>query len=114
MTSGRTECAIAVLATLCVLGIFFFPAIQGQGPYPVVHGPITALLSMRAAAGVRMAIVRAGLNPVSSFLDCARITSLLSLSFFLSLSLSLFWIAVSSAELRADNLASGSSLSLRC
>jgi hypothetical protein len=113
MTSGRTECAIAVLAVLCVLGIFFFPALQG--PYSVVHGPVTALLSIRAAAGLRMAIVRAGLNPVSSFLGWARIASiLLSLPFFLSLSLSLFWTAVSSAELRADSLASGSSLNLRC
>lgn len=76
MTSGRTGRAIAVLAVLGVLGIFFFPAIQG--PYPAVHGPVSALLSARAAAGLRMAIVRAGLDVVRTCLGFARLAFVVS------------------------------------
>ena len=59
-----------VIATLSVLTIFFFPAMQG--PYSVVHGPVTALLSIRAAAGLRRAMVRATLDAVRSRLTLAR------------------------------------------
>jgi hypothetical protein len=58
MSTGRIVCALAVMAVLSVLAIFFFPCLQG--PYSVVHGPVTALLSLRAATMVRNAIVRAG------------------------------------------------------
>jgi cell division protein FtsW (lipid II flippase) len=37
---------LAVLLILCTLGIFFFPALSG--PYPSVHGPVTAMRAMRA------------------------------------------------------------------
>jgi hypothetical protein len=60
MISGRTECALAVLAAFCVLVVFFFPALQG--PYPAVHGPVTALLSLRAA--LRLGIIRNGVRPI--------------------------------------------------
>jgi hypothetical protein len=36
----------AVLAIVGTLAIFFFPAVTG--PYPIVHGPATALRAMRA------------------------------------------------------------------
>jgi len=58
MSPGRIVCALAVMAVLSVLAIFFFPSMQG--PYSVVHGPVSALLSLRAATMVRNAIVRAG------------------------------------------------------
>ncbi len=48
-----------MLAVVCVLLIFFFPTVHG--PYSVVHGPVTALLSMRAAANLRIRIVRSAL-----------------------------------------------------
>jgi hypothetical protein len=76
MTSGRTGRVIAVLAVLGVLGVFFFPAMQG--PYPVVHGPASALLSVRAAAGLRLAIVRAGLDAVRNCLGFARLAFVVS------------------------------------
>jgi|SRR5215469_2045636 len=57
MTPGRVACGLALLAVFCVLGIFFFPVVDG--PYSAVHGPVTALLSIRAAARLRMTIVRA-------------------------------------------------------
>ena len=60
MTPGRVACGLALLAVFCVLGIFFFPVMNG--PYSAVHGPVTALLSIRAAARLRMTIVRAGVT----------------------------------------------------
>ena len=56
MISGRTEWALAVLAAFCVLVVFFFPALQG--PYPAVHAPATALLSLRAVARLRLDVMR--------------------------------------------------------
>lgn len=37
---------LALVAMLCTLAIFLFPAVSG--PYPAVHGPVTALRAMRA------------------------------------------------------------------
>jgi len=54
MSASRIACPLSVVATVCVLVIFFFPAMQG--PYSVVHGPVTALLAARAAAGLRVAM----------------------------------------------------------
>jgi hypothetical protein len=69
MPADRVEGALAVVAVLCVLTIFFFPAVQG--PYCVVHGPVTALLSIRASATLRMRIVRSGLTALRDRLHCA-------------------------------------------
>jgi len=74
MTPGRVAGALAVLAALCVLSIFFFPGIEG--PYPAVHGPVTALLSLRAAARLRV-VIRAGVNAVRILLSPALFASLL-------------------------------------
>src|SRR5579859_4790155 len=101
MTPGRIGCALAVVAVICVLAVFFFPAMEG--PYSVVHGPVTALLSARAAAGVRMAIVRAGLNPVRSGRNCAQATPM-----------ELFWIQTSLADFESVTSPVDSSLILRC
>ncbi len=60
MISGRIGDAFAPLAVVCVLAIFLFPAMQG--PYSVVHGPVSALLAVRAAAKVRTAMVQAALR----------------------------------------------------
>lgn len=60
MPADRIDGALTVVAVLCVLTIFFFPAMEG--PYCAVHGPVTALLSIRASATLRMRIVRSGLT----------------------------------------------------
>ena len=60
MTLYRIGSVLALLAVICVLAVFFCHSIQG--PYSAVHGPVTALLSVRAATGVRMAIVLATSN----------------------------------------------------
>jgi hypothetical protein len=49
----------ALVAILCVLSIFLFPA--SAGPYSVVHGPLTALQAIRLAVRVRWAMMLAGL-----------------------------------------------------
>jgi hypothetical protein len=69
MPADRVEGALAVVAVLCVLTIFFFPGVQG--PYCVVHGPVTALLSIRASATLRMRIVRSGLTALRDRLNRA-------------------------------------------
>ena len=66
MISGRVGCELAVLAVLCVLTIFFFPAMQG--PYSVVHGPATALLAARAAARARTVIAQAAFRSLGNHL----------------------------------------------
>ena len=60
MYSGRIGCDLAILAVLCVLSIFLFPA--GHGPYSVIHGPVTALQAVRVAGRLRLAILAAALT----------------------------------------------------
>lgn len=74
MTSVRTECSLAVLAVFCVLVVFFFPALQG--PYPAVHGPVTALLSLRAAARLRLGIMGNSLRAICTRVARARVMML--------------------------------------
>lgn len=71
MPAGRIESALAVVAVLCVLSIFLFPAMEG--PYCAVHGPVTALLSIRASATLRRRIVRSGLTALRDRLHRAHL-----------------------------------------
>lgn len=66
MIPGRMGCELAVLTVLCVLMIFLFPAMQG--PYSVVHGPVTALQAARTAARLRIIMVQGVLNSLGTFL----------------------------------------------
>lgn len=75
MQLSRIEGALALIAVICVLSIFFFPAMRG--PYSVVHGPVTALLAARAAAGLRMSI--AGVQVVRDRLAGAHFAPVQSL-----------------------------------
>jgi hypothetical protein len=61
----RVAMALALISAVCVLAIFFFPA--GQGPYSVVHGPVTVMHAARAAASVRLWVAKAGLTAVHNF-----------------------------------------------
>jgi len=76
MTSARIACSLAILAVLCVLFIFFFQALDG--PYSAVHGPVTALLSLRAATQLRMGI-RAVMNAICICISCALFASFFSM-----------------------------------
>jgi len=77
VSSARIACALAIVAALCVLSVFFFPGIEG--PYSAVNGPVTALLSIRAASMLRLGIANAAL------------TILWSIVAFVSLLLAAFW-----------------------
>ena len=66
MTLGRVGCRFTVLAVLCVLTIFFFPATHG--PYSAVHGPATALQAARAAAYLLIGMAIAALNELNTHL----------------------------------------------
>jgi len=97
MVSGRIGSELAVMAVLCVLMIFLFPAMQG--PYSVVHGPVTALLAARAAVRLRIAIVQGALNSVGNYL----VSPLVVLS----------WISLSPAEFQSISLPEYNTI-LRC
>jgi hypothetical protein len=51
---------LAMVAIACILGLFLFPA--AHGPYSAVHGPVTALGSLRAGTCLRWAIAAAALG----------------------------------------------------
>lgn len=99
MSPGKVACALAVIAVFSVLAIFFFPSLEG--PYSVVHGPVTALLSLRAATMVRNAIIRAGQSVRQSFERKPALAPAWSAK------------AISATEMPAD-LSSVSSSVLRC
>ena len=99
MQLNRIESALAVIAVVCVLSIFFFPAMRG--PYSVVHGPVTALLAARAAAGLRMAI--AGVRVVRDRMSCARMQLARPV-----------WAALPFAEFRVNRLSTTGGAVLRC
>lgn len=98
MTSRRIATGVAVLAVVCVLAVFFFPA--AQGPYSVVHGPVTVMHAARAAAGVRMAVARAGLICVRRDVRAALVLMPCA--------------AGHAAEFRLNALATGTGITLRC
>ena len=98
MISGHIRCELAVLTVLCVLMIFFFPVMQG--PYSVVHGPVTALQAARAAARLRIIIVQGAQNTLGNFL----ISPLVTLS---------SWILLSQAEFRSVSVPEYNTI-LRC
>jgi hypothetical protein len=98
MSHSRIAGCLALLSVACVLAVFFFPAVQG--PYSVVHGPVTALHSVRAATSLRMMIYHAGLSALRSGIDFAW-GNILS-------------ITVSKAVVRSERHTVGSSVSLRC
>ncbi|MFZ1919404.1 MAG: hypothetical protein WAU58_17665 [Terriglobales bacterium] len=97
MISGRIGCELAVVAAFCVLSIFLFPCVQG--PYSTVHGPVTALQAVRAAARLRLAILAAALTAFSN----SQKTSVRAL----------FKIRLSGAEFRLPRFSDLSSI-LRC
>jgi hypothetical protein len=100
MSPGRIGCALAVLAVVCVLAIFFFPGMDG--PYPAVHGPVTALLSLRAAARLRV-LIRAGVRGLRTWF--ARSHVVIS---------SLSTVVSTSAEFPSGSLNTGAMTVLRC
>jgi len=50
----------ALVAILCTVALFLFPAVQG--PYSAVHGPVTALLSLKAKVFLCLALLFAAMH----------------------------------------------------
>lgn len=98
MDLSRIVSALALIAAICVLTIFFFPAMQG--PYPAVHGPVTALLAARAAAGLRMAIA---VRVLRDRMSRVRVTLTRSI-----------WTVVPFSEFQVHSLSGMSGTVLRC
>jgi hypothetical protein len=98
MTSGRIARGMAVLAVVAVLAVFLFPSVQG--PYSVVHGPVTVMHAARAAAGLRIAVERAGLNCLGHHVSAAVVP--------------MPFAAGHDAEFRSSASATGTGITLRC
>jgi hypothetical protein len=69
MMARRYPYLLVFLAVLCVLSIFFFPV--AQGPYPAVHGPVTALQSFQVFTQVVFGIVLSAFALLWFWSDCA-------------------------------------------
>lgn len=52
----------ALLAILCTMGLFFFPAVHGS--YASVHGPVTALRSIKIRLWICLALALAAFTKV--------------------------------------------------
>lgn len=64
--SRQLSYEFALVAILCTVALFLFPAVQG--PYSAVHGPVTALLSLKAKAFLCLALL---LPAMHVFAPCA-------------------------------------------
>jgi hypothetical protein len=58
--SRQLSYEFALVAILCTLALFLFPAVQG--PYSAVHGPVTALLSLKAKVFLCLALLLAAMH----------------------------------------------------
>jgi hypothetical protein len=58
--SRQLSYEFVLIAILCVVALFFFPAVQG--PYSAVHGPVTALLSLKAKVFLCLALLLAAIH----------------------------------------------------
>lgn len=101
MNSGRIGCELAMLAVVCVLTIFLFPAMQG--PYSAVNGPVTALQAARTAIRLRKAMVQSALQSLRHRLAAP---GLAAPAFF-------SWMSLCETELHSGSLPECTSV-LRC
>src|SRR5215469_17079717 len=60
MNPRRFRYELALIAIVCVIGIFLFPAAAGS--YSAVHGPVTAFQAMRNAVRTHWALTTAALS----------------------------------------------------
>jgi hypothetical protein len=56
----RPGCEFAILAVICTIAIFLFPV--ASGPYSAVHGPVTALRSLRLRIKLWLGMALAALS----------------------------------------------------
>ncbi len=58
--SRQLSYEFVLVAILCTVALFLFPAVQG--PYSAVHGPVTALLSLKAKVFLCLALLLAAMH----------------------------------------------------
>jgi hypothetical protein len=58
--SRQLSYEFAFVAILCTVALFLFPAVQG--PYSAVHGPVTALVSLKAKVFLCLALLLAAMH----------------------------------------------------
>lgn len=77
MSLSRIVLASAITCAFCVLLIFLNPA--STGPFPVVHGPATALRAKHAADLILLWLLCCGLSFAGRALIRSRVSSLLAI-----------------------------------
>jgi hypothetical protein len=63
--SRQLSYEFVLVAILCTFALFLFPAVQG--PYSAVHGPVTALLSLKAKVFLCLALLLAAMHLLTRF-----------------------------------------------
>lgn len=58
--SRQLSYEFVLVVILCTVALFLFPAVQG--PYSAVHGPVTALLSLKARVFLCLALLLAAMH----------------------------------------------------
>lgn len=70
MTARAFGSQFALVAMLCTLCMFFFPA--AHGPYSAVHGPVTALQAARSALRMLLTIAAAAFGIMNGHFQLNR------------------------------------------
>ena len=70
--SSKFSYQFALLVILCTITLLFFPVIQG-GPYSAVHGPATALLSLKAKTLLCLALLLAAMHLLARYLAVCHV-----------------------------------------
>jgi hypothetical protein len=69
--SPKFSYQFALLVILCTIALFFFPAVQG--PYSAVHGPATALLSLKAQILLCLALLLAAMHLLARYVAVCHV-----------------------------------------
>jgi hypothetical protein len=75
--SRQLSYEFAVVAILCTVALFLFPAVQG--PYSAVHGPVTALLSFKARVFICLALLLAAMHLFARYVAVCQLVLRISL-----------------------------------
>jgi hypothetical protein len=69
--SPKFSYQFALLVVLCTIALLFFPVVQG--PYSAVHGPATALLSLKAKTLLCLALLLAAMHLLARYIAVCHV-----------------------------------------
>lgn len=69
--SRQLSYEFVLVAILCTVALFLFPAVQG--PYSAVHGPVTALLSLKAKVFLCLTLLLAAMHLLARCVDVSHL-----------------------------------------